>query len=314
MSIFRTWVSGVRRVLWAPAVVAGLYLLTLVIAAPLGAWLQRSLPAPEILQAVDANDPPAPDVDWLDEVSLHVPGLTRFLTPAVIGVAAPLGNLDAILDGSLPPLPLLAPIAVFFICWTAVWGGVIERLAQGRRIGMLAAAAASRRSTSRLLMLGLAGGVAYLVLYLTVHAVMFGPLYEWLIAGTIERTAFIWRLALAVVFGALLLVLGQLLDYAKLAIVLGRSSVRQAMSDSVLLIRERSLTVAALLCFNGLALAVLLGGYAASEFIPGGSVPSLARLIVGGQALILGRLLLRLVLAGGQVDLYLRSRSNQPAS
>lgn len=162
-------------------------------------------------------------------------------------------------------------------------------------------------------MLGLAGGVAYLVLYLTVHAVMFGPLYEWLIAGTIERTAFIWRVALAVVFGGLLLVLGQLLDYAKLAIVLGRSSVRQAVSDSVLLLRERSLTATALLCFNGLAVAVLLGGYAASEFIPGGSVPSLARLIVGGQALILGRLLLRLVLAGGQVDLYLRIRGNQPA-
>ena len=244
MNIFRTWASGVRRVLWAPAVVAGLYLLTLVIAAPLGAWLQRSLPAPEIFEVVDANDPPAPDVDWIDEVSLHVPGLTRFLTPAVIGVAAPLGHLDALLDGSPPPLPLLAPIAVFFLCWTAAWGGVIERLAHGRRICVGAAMAASRRSTSRLLMLGLAGGVAYLVLYLTVHAVMFGPLYEWLIAGTIERTAFIWRLALAVVFGALLLVLGQLLDYAKLAIVLGRSSVRQAVSDSVVLLRERSLTVA----------------------------------------------------------------------
>ncbi len=314
MSIFRTWASGVRRVFWAPAVVAGLYLLTLVIAAPLGAWLQRSLPAPEILQVVDANDPPAPDVDWLDEVSLHVPGLTRFLTPAVIGVAAPLGHLDAILDGSLPPLPLLAPIAVFFICWTAVWGGVIERLAQERRIGMAAAAAASRRSMGRLLILGLAGVVAYLVLYLTVHTVMFGPLYEWLIAGTIERTAFAWRVVLAVVFGALLLVIGQVFDFAKLAIVLGRTSVRQAVADSVMLLRERWLSVIVLLGFNGLALAVLLGGYAASEFIPGGSVPSLGRLIVGGQALILGRLLLRLVLAGAQVDLYLRTRENRPVS
>lgn len=314
MSIFRTWASGVRRVFWAPAVVAGLYLLTLAIAAPLGAWLQRALPASEILQVVDANDPPAPDVDWLDEVSLHVPGLPRFLTPAVMGVAAPLGHLDAILDGSLPPLPLLAPIAVFFFCWTAVWGGVIERLAQQRRIGMAAAAAASRQSMGRLLILGLAGGAAYLVLYLTVHAVIFGPLYEWLIAGTIERTAFAWRVALAVLFGALLLVIGQVFDFAKLAIVLGRTSVQQAVADSAMLLRKRSLSVIVLLGFNGLALAVLLGGYAASEFIPGGSVPSLGRLIVGGQALILGRLLLRLVLAGAQVDLYLRTRENRPVS
>jgi len=309
MGILRTWFSGVWRVVRAPAVVTGLYVLILVVAAPLGAWLQLSLPSPEVVDIVDANDPPAPDVDWLDEVSLHAPGLARFLTPAVIGVAAPIGHLDAILDRRRPPMPLLIPIAVFFLCWTAVWGGVVERLAQGRRIGVSAAMAASRRSMGRLLILGLTGGAAYLILYLAVHAVMFGPLYEWLTDGAIERTAFIWRVALAVVFGVLLLALSQLLDFAKLAIILGRASVRQAVSDSGKLLRERLLTVMALLLFSGLGLVVLLGGYAASEFIPGGSVPSLARVIVGGQALILGRLLLRLVLAGGQVDLYLRSRS-----
>ena len=309
MRSLRTWLSGAWRAVCAPVVLLALYLLTLAVAVPLGAWLQQSLPAPEMLDAVDANDPPAPDVEWLDEVSLRAPGLARFLSPAVIGVAAPIGHLDEVLDGALPPLPLLTPIAVFFVCWTAVWGGVVTRLANGSRIGARAAIAASRQSVVPLLALGCVGGIAYLVLYLTLHAAMFGPLYDWLTAGALERTAFVWRLSLVAIFGGVLLTLGQVLDFAKLAIVLGRATVPQALIDSVRLVRMQWLTVVVLLLLNGVGLTVLLAGYAASEFIPGGSVPSLWRLVVGGQALILGRLLLRLVLAASQVDLYLRERA-----
>ena len=311
MRSLRTWLSGAWRAVAAPVVLLALYLLTLAVAVPLGAWLQQSLPAPEMLDVVDANDPPAPDVEWLDEVSLRAPGLARFLSPAVIGVAAPIGHLDEVLDGALPPLPLLTPIAVFFVCWTAVWGGVVTRLGNGSRIGISAAIAASRQSRLPLLALGVAGGVAYLVLYLTLHAAMFGPLYDWLTAGALERTAFVWRLSLVAIFGGVLLTLGQVLDFAKLAIVLGRATVPQALIDSVRLVRMQWLTVVVLLLLNGVGLTVLLAGYAASEFIPGGSVPSLWRLVAGGQALILGRLLLRLVLTGAQVDLYLRLRTDR---
>ena len=66
MRSLRTWLSGVWRVVCAPVVLLALYLLTLAVAVPLGAWLQQSLPAPEMLDVVDANDPPAPDVEWLD--------------------------------------------------------------------------------------------------------------------------------------------------------------------------------------------------------------------------------------------------------
>lgn len=309
MRIHRIWFGGAWRALRAPVLLPVLYLLTVAVAAPLGMWMQRSLPAPAMLAVVDANDPPAPDVDWLDEVSLHAPGLARFLSPAVTGVAAPIGNLDALLDGSRPPLPLLAPIAVFFLCWTAVWGGVIARLANGSRIGARAAVAASRQSIVPLFAIGVAGGIAYLVLYLTLHAAMFGPLYDWLIAGVLERTAFYWRVVLVAIFGGVLLTLGQVLDFAKVAIILRRTTVQQALRDSALLVRQQWVTVAVLLLLNGVGLAVLFAGYAASEFIPGGSVPSLWRLVVGGQALILGRLLLRVVLAGAQVELYLRERA-----
>ena len=105
-----------------------------------------------------------------------------------------------------------------------------------------------------------------------------------------------------------------MLDFAKVAIILGRATVQQALNDSVRLVRQQWLTVVVLLLLNGVGLAVLFAGYAASEFIPGGSVPTLWRLVVGGQALILGRLLLRLVLAAAQVDLYLRVRAERAAT
>ncbi len=314
MFSLRVWFGGVWRAVCAPVTLLALYALTLVVAAPLGAWLQRSLPNLDVAHVAEANDPPAPDIDWLDEVSVRATGPARLLTPAVFGVAAPIGNLDAVLDGRRPPLPLVAPIAVFFVCWTAAWGGVIARLANGSRIGARAALGASRRSVVPLLVLGIAGGLAYLVLYLTIHAALFGPLYDWLIAGALERTAFCWRLALAAVFGGLLLAVGQVLDFAKLALVLGGATVQQAVRDGAALARQRWFTVAVLLLFNGVGLAVLLAGYAASEFIPGGSVPSLWRIVAGGQALILGRLFLRLLLTGAQVELYLRRRAEPAAT
>ena len=95
MPILRAWFAGVLRVVRAPLLLAGLYLLTLLLAVPVGALMQRSLPPPETVDLVDPNDPPAPDLDWLDEVSTSVPGLARFLSPGIIGAAAPIIPIPA---------------------------------------------------------------------------------------------------------------------------------------------------------------------------------------------------------------------------
>ena len=306
MLILRAWFAGVLRVVRAPLVVAGLYLLTLLLAVPVGALVQRSLPPPETVDVVDPNDPPAPDLDWLDEVSDSIPGLARFLSPEIIGAAAPMMNISAILDGTRPPLAGVVAVAVFFLCWTAIWGGVITRLSRGSAIGLPAFVAASRRSAPGLLRLGVAGSVVYVSLYATAHVVMFGPLYDWLTAGAIERTAFAWRVALAGVFGVALLAISQVLDYARLEIVAGSPGVRNAVTRSTALVWRRPAAVAGLLLLNGTCFVVLIAGYAASEFVPGGSVPSLSRLLLAGQALILGRLILRIILAAAQFELHQR--------
>lgn len=314
MPILRAWFAGVLRVVRAPLLLVGLYLLTLLLAVPVGALLQRSLPPPETVDLVDPNDPPAPDLDWLDEVSTSVPGLARFLSPGIIGVAAPMMNVSAILDGTRPPLAGVVAVAVFFLCWTALWGGVITRLSHGSALGLPGFVAASRRSAPGLLRLGVAGGVVYVSLYATAHVVMFGPVYDWLTAGAVERTAFVWRVALAAGFGIALLAISQVLDYARLEIVAGSLGVRQAVARGAAVVWQQPVAVAGLLLLNGICFVVLIAGYAASEFVPGGSVPSLSRLLLAGQALILGRLILRIVLAAAQVELHHRIVRSEPAT
>ncbi len=299
----RAWVAGVVRVVRAPVLVGGVYLITLLVTAPLGMLVQRSLPAPEIVENIDTSEPPAPDVDWLDEVAWQGSGLTRWFSPTMIGVAAPLEHVSAIIDGTLPPPGALLAIAVFFCCWTLLWGGVIERLERGSRIGTRAFAAAAARPARALLALGLIGGLGYLLVFVTVHAALFGPVFRWLTAGELERTVFVWRASLAVLFGLLLVVMSQVLDYARVEIVLRRRGVGDALREGSALVRSRPAAVVGLFLINSLCFVALIAGYGASEFVPGGSVPSLWRVLAAGQALIIGRLVLRLVLAAGQIEL-----------
>ena len=71
-------------------------------------------------------------------------------------------------------------------------------------------------------------------------------------------------------------------------------------------VRSNAIAVIALIAISGLLLAGLLAGYGAFEFIPGGSVPKLGRIILVGQAYIVARVALRLLNAAAQVALYQR--------
>ena len=60
------------------------------------------------------------------------------------------------------------------------------------------------------------------VLYLTVHALLFGPVYRMLVSsGATERDAFLVRVVLYVVFLAPLALVGLVADYARVSAVAG---------------------------------------------------------------------------------------------
>ncbi len=98
-------------------------------------------------------------------------------------------------------------------------------------------------------------------------------------------------------------------DYARIALVLtDTTSARGAIEDAVAVIRSNLIAVVILVVAAAVLYTGLLVTYGAFEFIPGGSVPTLGRVILIGQGFIVMRIVLRLVNAAAQVAFSQRIR------
>lgn len=308
MPTLRAWFGGLWTVVRAPHLVLFTYFLLAAVTVPAGIAVHFSLPAPPA-QAPNPSERGAPDPDWLDEASLLPPVLLRTFGSSLVGVAAPLSHLSAIAEGTMPPWPGVAVTAVFFLCWTAMVGGLITRWRRDARIGARAFVQAALRSAPTLFILGGVGVLALVLILMTDRSVI-GPIHAWLTAGMLERSAAIWRLALALPMALTLLVVGQVVDYTRIEAVVSGVGARESLSRAARLVRRRPTAVFGVVAFHGLVFAALVAGYGATEFVPGGSVPTLTRLLVAGQALIIGRLTLRLILLAAQVRLHQSSESS----
>lgn len=302
MSILRAWFGGLWTVARAPHLVLFTYLLLAAVTVPAGVAVHFSLPAPTS-QAPNPSERGAPDPDWLDEVSLLPSTLLQAFGPSLVGVAAPLSQLSAIVEGTMPPWPGVAVTAVFFACWTAIVGGLITRWRRDSRIGAKAFTQAASRSAPPLFILG-GVGVLALVLILMAGSAAVGSLHGWLTADMLERSAAIWRFALALPVALALLVVGQIVDYARIEAVVSGVDSKESLIRATGLVRRRPMAVCGVVALHGLVFAALVASYGAIEFVPGGSVPTFTRLLVAGQALIIGRLTLRLILLAAQVRLH----------
>ncbi|MEO7134612.1 MAG: hypothetical protein ABI024_10375, partial [Vicinamibacterales bacterium] len=69
------WSGGLWRVARAPWIVALAYAVLLAITVPLGLILHRDLPPPSQPLAVEPGAGPAPNLDWLDELTSGRRGL-----------------------------------------------------------------------------------------------------------------------------------------------------------------------------------------------------------------------------------------------
>ena len=301
MSAIAAWFSGVWRVFRVAWIAVVAYVLLLGLTLPLGWLVQRELPAPSHEVTVEPGSGPVPNLDFLEEVTVNRGGLAGTLGPTVVGVAAPLDNLDRFLDGRLPPVFVLALSVVSALAWAWLWGGTLARFGNARDTFI----GAGNRFFVPLAQLSAASIGAAVVLFVTVRPLLFSMVWPALSAGASESTAFAWRAAIAMLFVAILATVTTVIDYARVALVLGDApSPRAAVLSSVRLIRSNAIAVAFILVLSALALAGLLTVYGGFEFIPGGSVPTLARVIVLGQAYILARIVLRLLNAAAQVALY----------
>ena len=138
------------------------------------------------------------DPEWWLEFRRQASGLAATFTPAILGFAAPLDNVSALLDGTRRPAALAWPVLLSAVVWAFLWGGVLHRFATGDSSarGILSAAT---RCFGRLMAITMLAAAANLLIYLSVHAVLLGTLYDAIAASvSTERDAFLARVVLSV--------------------------------------------------------------------------------------------------------------------
>ncbi len=298
--------SGLRTVITAPA------LLIVVTAASVLSVLPFGLVLGSQLRVALANRQPVYlgtaeiDAEWWVAFREQADGLAATFTPAILGAAAPLDNLSAMLDGTARPIAILGPVVLAALVWAWLWGGLLERFRAQRRIGVGAFWEAGWQHVWTFAAISLAAAVVHLILYFTVHALLFGPVFGWLasVADT-ERAAFLWRIALYAVFGACLLAVSMMADFARVSVVVqSRQGVRQAMAAAAAFLREHAGSSVMVYVLVGILFGAMLGLYVAGE-VYGGTRLGGWRSVLIGQAYIVARLALRLTLAASGMRLFI---------
>jgi hypothetical protein len=304
-SALRAFLAGVSAVLRAPLVIVAVTVISMLMALPfavaLGARLQASLASqPPVALSETEIDP-----EWWQEFRAQARGLEATFTPAVLGFAAPLDSISAVLDGRRPPLAVLGPLVLSIVVWAFLWGGILRRLAAGHAIGVRAFIGAGFQFAPRFIAIAVAAAVTIVVLYLTVHAVLFGPVYRGLVSSsTTERDAFLVRVFLYVVFLAPLALVGLVADYARVSSVAGAAtSTGHALRAGATFVRDNARVVVILYLLTALVFAAVTIAYGTLE-IYGGSEVGGWRAVAIGQAYIVMRLTIRLIAAASELRLF----------
>jgi hypothetical protein len=303
MSAFR---DGARRVRGAPMMLIGLFAVTLVMALPVSYVLRTMLKA-HLGVSLAANAAAAgANYDWWQEFLSQASGLGKTFMPSIIGFGAVLDNLAGILDN----LPLASAIVGLTAAWLVVWsflsGGIVDRLARARRTRSHGFFAACGMHFWRLLRLGAIAWLAYGFLFRYVHGWIFNGLVARLTHDlTVERTAFVYRVVGYLLFGALLISVNVVFDFARIRLVVeDRRSAVGALLASGRFVRRHVAGVVGLYALNALAFLLLILIYAfVAPGAPGGRLSTAAALAIG-EAYIMARLYLKLLFYASETAFF----------
>ena len=255
------FLEGWRRVLGAPALTAGLLLVTIATALPLALVMRSSLAdhlgssltAERLLEGWDAR--------WAAEFSAQARGLAATFTHEILGAGGTIAALSAVADGQRPPTPILAAAVVYGLIWLFLSGGILDRLARARPVRTAAFFAACGTFFVRFLRLAVAVGLAYWVIFGWLHPLLFDTLWNrWTRDLTSETTAMQLRFALYALLAAVLMAVGVVADYARVrAVVEDRRSMLAALAAAIRFVRRRPWRVAALHLLNVGAVLLIMG-------------------------------------------------------
>jgi hypothetical protein len=298
--------EGIRRVNRAPAILAAVWLLTLLIGLPLTAALRVSLA--DHLGASLAADTAASgaNYDWMQEFAEQASGIGVTFKPTVIGFGAVLDNLSAFLDNAARPVAIVAMASLYIVLWLFLAGGILDRFARDRAIGAHGFFAASGVFFFRFLRLGVVQWFVYAFLFGGMHGWLFDRWYPRLTHEvSVERTAFLIRFALYVAFGIAVAAAALVFDYAKVrAVVEDRRSMLGAIGAAVGFIRRNTAAAAGVFATNFALFVFVVGIYALVAPGAGGAGISLWLGFAVGQLYILGRLWVKLVFWASETALF----------
>jgi hypothetical protein len=306
MTFFSACRDGIRRVNAAPAILASVWLLTLLVSLPLTLALRGLLE--QHLGASLAADTAASGVnyDWMQEFGDQATGLGTTFTPTIIGLGAVLDNLSAFVDNVHRPLIIVGAASVYVVLWIFISGGIIDRYARDRATRAYGFFAASGVFFFRFLRLAVVMAIAYGFLFGYVHPFLFDRLYPRMTRDlTVERTAFFVRVALYVVFGLALAACNLMFDYAKVrAVVEDRRSALGAIGAALRFVR-RNLAAAVTLYLANFALFVLVVAiYAGMTLSVGGIGWTMWIAFAIGQVYVVARLWVKLIFWASETALF----------
>jgi len=304
--ILDAWTSGWKRVLAAPAVAAGVFVMTALAALPLAIVMRGAIASHlgDSLMATQAAE--GVNWDWWQEFSAQASGIGTTFTPSVIGFAATLDSMSRLLDARAQVVPIALALAVYIVGWALLSAGIVDRYARQRPTRAHGFFAVAGGYLFRFIRLGTIAGLVYWWLFAYVHPWLFGHWYVDLTRNIgVERTAFLWRLAFYAVFGLLLVKVNLLIDYARIRIVVeDRRSVLGGLSAAWRFIWRHPVHVLGLYLLNSTVFVIVVAMW--SLVAPGAVSAGLWiwATFAFTQAYVVARLLMKLQFLASQTALF----------
>jgi hypothetical protein len=290
--IARAFTDGLRRVTAAPWVLAGMFVMTFVMAVPLALTLRGSIEAHLGSSLVAGAVADGVDYDWWQEFSSQASGLATTFTPTVLGFAAVLDNISSVLDGEGEIVPIAGALAAYLCVWTFLLGGIIDRYARQRATRTHGFFSAAGVYFFRFLRLGLIAGLLYWLLFRYVHPWLFDTWFDRATRDVdSERIAFAWRMLMYAIFAALLVAVNVAMSYAKVRLVVeDRRSAIGALVAALRFCWRHKRAVAGVYGLNVLLLLAVIALWALVAPGAGGAGLSMWARFIAGQLYILARL------------------------
>jgi hypothetical protein len=302
----QAWRDGIRRVASAPGIVIGVWLMTTLISLPLALSLRvelmnhlgSSLAAESAAQGVN--------YEWMQEFADQATGLGTTFRPTIIGFAAVLDNLSGFMDRVSRPVVVIGAAGTYIVLWLFLAGGIIDRYARDRATGAHGFFSASGGFFFRFVRLAIVMAAVYGLLFGFLHPWMFDRVYTRLIRNiNVERTAFVIRASLYLVFGLLLAAANMIFDYAKVrAVVEDRRSALGALSAALHFVRRNASAAVGVYALNVALFGMTLAVYAVLAPRAGGSGWLMWVGFAIGQMYVLLRLCVKLIFWASETSLF----------